>query len=391
MSMDAPRLRSVVFCLVLAGWVVSTAASAQPSHTSVGAASLTKARTALQAGKAADAIELADSVLSQQPADADALAIKIDALISLDAREKALDAYDAWFRASRVENPKVAGRLGRAELEALTKQDVAAIQVEAFASLAAEGNEAARTRLEQTAWANPPTSKSWPAIVALARTGDKHATARVLQAARESTGSGLVEALQAVGRARISGAEGVLREALASRDAMVQSAAADTIARLGLKVLTADVIKLAQSGDPLTRFSAAAALADLGDSAGDAFLKSAMSSPASDVRLRAAAALSARGDKTWADQVRPLLADPDGLTRFQAAELLLDVDRPAAMKVLTAGTTDTNAAIRVEVARILTADPAFDLSELRRLLRDGASQVRLEAARALVERTRPDR
>ena len=70
--------------------------------------------------------------------------------------------------------------------------------------------------------------------------------------------------------------------------------------------------------------------------------------------------------------------------------MLLATDRVAALKVLTPATTDPNFAIRAEVARILTADPAVEIRELRRLLRDGAPHVRLAAARALLTKAAPE-
>ena len=118
-------------------------------------------------------------------------------------------------------------------------------------------------------------------------------------------------------------------------------------------------------------------------------VEAGLTSPAPDARLLAASALKARGRTGWPDVVRPLLQNPDGLVRFQAAELLLSVERKPALDVLIAGTTDTNLAVRGEVARILAADKLLEVAQFRRLLRDGAPGVRLEAARALLSRTSP--
>jgi HEAT repeat protein len=175
------------------------------------------------------------------------------------------------------------------------------------------------------------------------------------------------------------------------RDPMLQSAAVEAVVALRLKALVPDVQKVAANGEQFARFIAAAALADLGAKGGEPLLDAGLKAPATDMQLKAAGALRARGVKTWPLHVRPLLEDPNGLTRFQAAELLLDTDRPAALKVLTAGTTDPNFAIRGEVARILTADDKTPVSELRRLLRDGAPQVRVQVARAILERDVPAR
>ena len=372
------------FLAVLFVAVVRAAAAQSPDE--IHAASLTKARAALQAGRSREAITLADTVLSARPADGDAAAVKVDALLGLSERDKALDAYDIWARIAQTEQLPLLERIARAELEALTGESVSGIQSEALAALAAHGTPSARARLDKLAWAEPPTAAAWPAIVALARLGEARATERVLRAARESTGSGKAEAIRAIAVAKVAGADAVLRETLAMRDPMLQSAAVDAVVALRLKPLVPEVQKVASGGEQFARFVAAVALADLGARGGEALIDAGLKAPATDMQIKAAGALRARGVKTWHEHVRPLLADPNGLTRFQAAELLLTVDRPAALKVLTAGTTDPNFAIRGEVARILTTDEKTPVSELRRLLRDGAPQVRVLAARAILER-----
>ena len=390
MNVDSrPFFSMRVFLAVL--FVAAVHAVAAQSPDDIHAASLTKARAALQAGRSNEAITLAETVLSARPADGDAAAIKVDALLGLSERDKALDAYDIWARLAQTEQLPLLGRIARAELEALTGDSVGGIQSEALAALAAHDSASARTRLDKLAWSEPPTATSWPAIVALARLGDARAAARVLRAARESTGSGKAEAIRAIAVAKVPGADAVLREALAMRDPMLQSAAVDAVVALRLKALVPDVQKVASDGEQFARFVAAVALADLGARGGEPLIDAGLKAPAADMQLKAAGALRARGVKTWASHVQPLLADPNGLTRFQAAELLLASDRPAALKVLTAGTTDPNFAIRGEVARILTADAKTPVSELRRLLRDGAPQVRVLAARAILERDVPAR
>jgi HEAT repeat protein len=348
---------------------------------------VTKARTELTAGRAREAATLADSVLASAPTDVDAMTVKVEALIALDARGPALDAYDAWAAAARREQWPVLGRVARAELDALSKQGLSGIETDALVVLSKHGDTSARTRLEKVAWTTPPTGAAWPAIVALAGLGDQRARTRLLQTARESTGSGRAEAVRAIGEAGMAtGVDVLLRETLAMRDPMLQASAAQTIAKLKLKALVPDLQKTAREGEQFAKFVAAVALADLGATGGESLIEAALTSPAADMRLEAARARRARRTASWPETVRPLLADPDGLTRFKAAELLLPVDRTAALKVLTPATTDPNFAIRTEAARILTADPAIESPELRRLLRDGAPHVRLSAARALADR-----
>jgi HEAT repeat protein len=363
--------------------VAAAHAAAQPAASATPPA-VAKARAELTAGRARDAATLADTVLATTPANVEAMTVKVDALLALDDRTPALDAYDAWSAAARREQLPVLGRIARAELTALSKQGLSGIQTDALFALAEQGDAAARAQLEKLAWGTPPAGAAWPAMVALAGLGETKARNRLLQSAKESSGSGRAEALRALGEARVTtGVDALLRETLATRDSMLQSAAAETAAKLQLKALVPDLQKTAREGEQFAKFVAAVALADLGATGGEALIDAALTSPAADMRLEAARARRARGAANWAETVRPLLEDRDGLTRFKAAELLLATDRPAALKVLTPATTDANFAIRTEVARILTADPAVETPELRRLLRDGAPHVRLSAARTL--------
>lgn len=350
---------------------------------------MAKARAELTAGRAREAATMADTVLTVSPANADAMAVKVDALLALDSRGPALDAYDAWAAAARREDLPTLGRLARAELSALSTQGLAGIETDALLALTQQGDPTGRTRLEKIAWATPPTGAAWPAVIALAQLGDQKARAKLIQSVRESTGSGRAEGIRALGEAGVrGGVESLLRETLAMRDPMLQSAAAQTIAQLKLTALAPDLEKTSREGEQFAKFIAAVALADLGVAGGESLIEAGLTSPAAEMRLEAARALRARRTASWPETVRPLLQDPDGLTRFKAAEMLLTVDRSAALKVLNPATTDPNFAIRTEVARILTEDPSTSPAELRRLLRDGAPHVRLSASKALLARAK---
>jgi hypothetical protein len=348
------------------------------------------ARAALQAGDAEKALALVGPVLEQEPGHLLAAAVKVDALLGLGQRPKALDAYDAWFAAVKFEDTAVLNRIAVAELEALQAEPL--LHVDALAALAGrrgDAGTAAKAKLKELADANPPTARSWPAIVALCRLGDAAASARAAEAYRQSVGSGRVTALEAVIAAGGSRAEPILRHALGVRDAMVQSTAADGAATLGLKGLVPALQKVAKDGEMFGRFSAAAALAQLGASGGESLIEAGTTSPAMDARLKAAKARKARGHKDWADAVRPLLESSDVAVKYQAAGLLLATDRDAAMKALHAGTVDPNPAVRMLVADVLSADSSVPIAELRRLLRDGIPRVRLFAASGILRRPPP--
>ena len=348
------------------------------------------ARTALEAGDAAKALALADPVLAKEPGHPVAAAVKVDALLSLGERPRALDAYEAWFKVVGAENIALLTRIAVAELEALQADSL--LLTDALSALSLQPGPRgtrARTQLTEFATADPPSSRSWPAIVALCRLGDAAAAKRAAQAYRESTGSGRVTALDAVIAAGGPGAEAILRDALGVRDAMVQSTAADGAATLKLKGLVPDLQQVAKTGELFARFTAAVALAHLGATGGETLLDAGATSPAQDARLRVAGARKARGDRGWIEAARPLLASDDVAVRYQAAAMLIDVDRPAAVKVLQTGTQDPNPAVRTLVADVVARDPGTPIAELRRLLRDGVPRVRLSAAAAILRRPAP--
>ncbi len=349
-------------------------------------------RAALERGEAAKAIALVDPILARSPGIPAATAVKVDALLGLGERTRALDAYDAWFAVVKLEDTPLLTRIAVAELEALQGESMT--QIDALVALTAQPGPRgarARTTLTELATADPPSTRSWPAIVALCRLGDRAAAAKAQQAYRDSTGSGRVTALEAVIAAGGAGAEATLRDALGVRDAMVQSTAADGAATLKLKALVPDLQQTAKTGELFARFTAAVALAQLGAAGGETLLAAGATSPAQDARLRVAIARKARGERAWIDATRPLLESDDVAVRYQAAGLLLEVDRPAAMKVLQTGTQDPNPVVRTLVADVLTKDPGMPVAELRRLLRDGVPRVRLSASAAILRHPAPPR
>ncbi len=316
--------------------------------------------------------------------------MKVDALLGLGKRTEALDAYDRYYAVVKIEDTAVLSRIAVAELEALQSEPLLHIDaIAALTVLPGQPGVRARAMLTEYATATPPSTRSWPAIVALCRLGDAAAAKRAAQAYRESTGSGRVVALEAVIAGGGAGAEAILRDALGVRDAMVQSTAADGAATLKLQGLVPDLQQVTKTGELFSRFTAAVALAHLGATGGETLLAAGATSPALDARLRVAGARRARGDKGWVDAVRPLLDADDVAVRYQAASMLLDTDRTAALKPLQAGTQDPNPAVRTLVADVITKDPATPVAELRRLLRDGIGRVRLVAAAAILRRAAP--
>jgi hypothetical protein len=351
------------------------------------------ARAALTAGHVDDAIAAADRILAKTPTDEDAARVKIDALMTRgDHRQEALDAYDKFQIAAKRGSATLLAPIARGELRALTHNDLPSTQGDALGALAADGDRAARQQLEKLA-TDPKSAASGAAIAAdeaLARLGDAPAGQRLMAAAAQldpARRAMLLRDIASIPHAPKPAAS-LVRESLQSPDPMAQMTAANLAATFGLTELEPDLRQVAANGHPMVRNDATLALMRLGDAASKETIRKQLSSPVPAVQLQAARAFAAVGEKNWVVAVRPLLGNLDGLTRFSAAELMLPVDRHAALDVLQEGLTDQNPTIRTEAARIMTADGQVDPTLLRKLLTDAAPRARLLAASAVLSQAR---
>jgi HEAT repeat protein len=343
-----------------------------------------RAREALKTGRAANAIELSDSVLSGAPDNQAAISVKIDAMLALGDARGALRAYDSFVSTTGRDHAAVLATIARAQLKTLAQATLLSVKVEALEALAAHGDAEAKTTL-QAMMKEEGTAP--PAAQALARIGDKAAAQRVVQLVSQTQGGQRADALRSLATIKDAPAEALVREALKANDPLLQAAGADVAAARGMKTLVPELRQTMATGIAMGPYRAAIALVTLGDSAGRERVAEALASDIPDSRLSAAAALRKSGDKSWVPRVTPLLANPDGLNRFFAAEMLLSEDRVAAMKVLHPATADPNPVIRAEAARILAEAPTTDFSQLRPYLSDPAPRPRLWAAKGVLEKT----
>jgi hypothetical protein len=125
------------------------------------------------------------------------------------------------------------------------------------------------------------------------------------------------------------------------------------------------------------------ALAKLGEPAADAVIRAALGG-LPDGRLIAARARAASSDRSWVEALQPLLESENALFRVLAAEQLLSAVPGVARPVLRAATAEANPLIRAEAARVLASERPLDRALMRHCLRDGAADVRLHAAGALL-------
>jgi HEAT repeat protein len=343
-----------------------------------------RARDALKAGRAANAIELSDNVLSGAPDNLAAMGVKIDAMIALGDLRGALRAYDQFVMTTGRDDVTVIAPIARAQLKALTQATLISVKIDALEALAVNGDAEARTTL-QTLMKEDNTAR--PAAEALARLGDKAAVQRVSQMVSEAQGGQRADAMRTLATIKDVPAEAIVREALKANDPALQAAGADLAAARGMKTLVPELRQTVASGIAQGQYRAAIALVALGDSTGRERVAEALASDIPESRLSAAAALRKSGDKSWVARVTPLLANPDGLNRFFAAEMLLSEDRAGAMRVLHPATADPNPVIRAEAARILAEAATTDISQLRPFLSDPAPRARLWAAKGVLAKT----
>jgi HEAT repeat protein len=359
-----------------------------PSQATAQPDSAAGARRALAAGRAEEARKLAEEGLANAPADAKLTAVRIEAEVALGRPEAALAAYEAWQKAAAREDATLAGQVARGYLWHIARTPGELAAPDALAALAAAGDGEARTALRRITTTDRDSAGAIPALAALADTGDQTAAGALVAAARGGSGQQRASALSALKNPRMAGVDAAIQDALGpTAPLLVRLAAIDAAGRLGVKAAVPLLVKLLDERPYILSLRAAKALHELGDSRGEPVLKTALTSDLPDIRLTAAQAYRST-DGPWEPAVRPLLDNPDGLFRLHAAELLLQRQRPAALRTLTQATTDLNTVVRNEAARILTADPATSPAELRRLLRDGSPVVRTRAAAALLRNLR---
>jgi HEAT repeat protein len=354
---------------------------------------LQAARAALTAGRAQDAVKLADDVLGKEPGSRAATGVKVEALIALNDLPLALRAYDMYMKAAGRADLPMLDKLARAELWQTARADRASLRADALETLAAHGDTEARQALQKSTAAPEGDAVG---SEALARLGDAAALQAVLKRSQEAQGSRRAEALRTLSTIPSAAASPAvatfLRDSLKQPDPFIQGAGADAAAALGLKALAPDLQQALKASDPRGSGTITLALARLGDTTMRTRTHEMLSSPAVSLRLRAAAVLRDLGDQSsWVDAVRSALTDDDKVNVINAAELLLPVDRTAAMAVLTPATVDPNPAVRTEVARVMSADPKRDRTYLRAFLNDSAPRVRLLAATGIVSSPAPAR
>lgn len=398
--MTVRTLLCVLLCVVLIGaWAAPIAAQAPASTGAPGpvqaagdetqrAARLGRAWTALGAGRAAEAERLADALLKAAPRDHEALAVKIHAQTGAGQPLEALTSYERWLGPSPTEDVFLLAPIAAGILRGERDDTDPRSRMRALGFLVRAGDAAARRELEGAATAAQP---SLEADAALAREGSQAAVRRLEDRLAAPSIRDKSAVIRALSRANATGSAEAMQGLLADSSPPTRLEAARALGELGAKSAIPQLRAALKDPEGPVRVLAAAALARMGDAEGLAFLQPLVNSPAAEVRLLAIEHQAAgRPDGDWVGVASSLLAGEDPLVRLRAARLLARhaADPSAGVRVLTAALADDNVAVRNAAAELVNDLPpealGSNIPELRRLLRDQAAAVRIQAAGALI-------
>lgn len=357
-------------------------AEAAPAQVSGEAAVLADGWARLAKGDAAGAAQVAANAMAADPRSAAALVLAVDADLARGGSALALDTYDRWMGAKRVDEAHVLRRIARAVLvEASGNKANFAARLEALKALAADGDAAAAAELQHAAY-----SGSFGEARALAAIGnDKAVNILIAQLATARDKTPIIDALGDSGN-KI--AVPSLLNLLSDPNELNRAAAADALGRLGAMEATARLRPMLGDPFPVVRLKAAGALYRLGDSGGLAVLSEMAQSEHGAIRVSAAREMASQPDSSWQAMVRSLTSDPDPVVRLDAAKLIAPYDPDLARRVIDELIRGDNLAIQQAASAALVTELAGDFATLRRLFRVSDPLTRVRASARVVELTR---
>lgn len=347
------------------------------------AALLAEGWARLARGDAAGAAVIASQALAREPLSAAALVLAVDADLARGGASAALNTYERWLGARRLDDAYALRRVARALLlESSRKQPSATARLEALRALAADGDPDAAATLEQAAF-----SGSFADTRALALAGDERAVNLLIGQLGSIPGS-KSPIISALGDTGSKLAVPHLTALLADPDDLNRAAAADALGRLGATEAIPQLKPLLKDSFFSVRLKAAGALYRLNDSSGLPLLTDLTQDEHAAIRVAAARELASQPDAPWQSLVRSLANDPDPVVRLEAAKLIAPYDQPLAKTVLDGLMRDSNVGIREAASSVLVERVAADFATLRALLRSNDVAVRVKAAGRILELTR---
>ena len=350
--------------------------------------SIARGWSALAAGRPADAEATANALLAGSPRRHEAAMLLVRARILAGHDMAALDGYEQWAAAVRQEDVFLLQPIAIAVLDTLSASRDRSVRVSALGALAAEGDTRARARLTDLA----AGSGGGEADEALAAAADPGAIGRLRATVTAAGGRDVSRAIDALRDANARGAIAAIAAALAPENAVpTRMAAARALGALDARETIPQLQRASRDPDGSVRLMADAALARLGDPAGQEALRALENSPVLDLRLLAVEASAATSpDGPWLPVARSGLQDPDPLVRLKAAGLIAkySTDPRPGVDAIQQALADPNPALQLAASRELARLPATvlagDVANLRRLLRSVTAEVRIAAASGLL-------
>ena len=325
---------------------------------------LSRAYAALAAGRAREALQLADSLLSATPRHHGAATVAVRAAAASNSLE-GLAQYERWLAAARTEDAHMLEPVAVAAL-----RELAATKGPAEAAAHSTLSE-----LDRGPAADSPGAR-------------QEAEGQQIVARLTSRDSGnKVLLLRALGASGYRAGGAAVLPLLDDQSPDVRAAAAETLGEL--RVQNAVSHLRGRLADPASEVRSAAALAlrRLGDGSGDALVAELLSSDMPDLQIQAAEALRDEAPSNWAPYIEPLLMAEAPMTRLHAARLLLPVDPDRAGAAIAAMLDNPNPVVVGEIGRVLVENGLSDLPTIRRLLRHATPEARIHGANALLRLT----
>jgi HEAT repeat protein len=368
------RSLAVTFAaLALGGSSTITAQTPRPATDTM---TISRGWAALAAGRTAEAVSVADSVLKKRPRSHSAFTLKIEALAAGPKPIAALDAYEAWIPKAlhNTDDRGLLQPIATGFLRTLSGDPDVAIRIPALRFLAKDGDGTAADTLRQLS-----LEGNQGAMLALVADGDANAIATLQTFAGSANGRDVSTAIAAL--AEHGGLTPAMIETFAKdRVPMNRAAVADALAT-NKDASAAQILEaLSQDPDPLVHTSVVLAKAKAGDETALANARAMRASEVPDIRLSAAEALVGALPRESAEAVRPLLANPDGLNRFRAATIIGRFDPASVQSVIIEGLAHQSPLIQQEAARVAGETLSADLVMLRQLLRHPDRAIAVQAA-----------
>jgi HEAT repeat protein len=373
--------------MVMAHFLMQAAAPPQNQASSI-LRLIAEGWTHLASGEAGEAAALGERALRLDPVNHHAIDLTLAAYAKNRQDARALDAYERWLSGSVDEDFSLLRSVATAYLNAFAANADPRVSFPALAALATSGDTAALAELRKRAAAGtaPPEIDS-----ELAQHGDADALQRLQSTVTSGGRADKTDAINALKSVARRETPGIIARALHDAAPPSRIAAATALADLGATDQLPALREALSDPDPRVRGMVQIALARLRDPQAGLSIQELLSSPVGQIRLLAARTMAQDAPQgRWTDTAETLLQDDDALVRIDAARLLLEHDVPsagAARDTLRAALADPTPAVRsraAEATRMLaTSGERAEPKTLRSLLRDQLPEVRLEAARAL--------